>query len=335
MRIGFRIAIAGALIGVSAAVPWLLQHQAQAALRAKHNAVGQQAGRLSFLLEDNGRLSNQVAQANASSALTAGQLRELMRLRNEKHALAQQAKAVAPLSANAPEPVSLSPAELKTALCAELVEAMKRVLPVLPSALQKYALDHSNQSPEGFSDLADYFPLVAGRRMAGLHEFEFVREQGPRPGDVLLLRASAGSRPGDGPEVRPYGFSDGRVLEVTSEEGHFDDWEKQHLTAVPSGTEDKVFLEAAGTAEQRARVSDLAASVGISAADARRFFDQLKQQEKTLGPRVEEMRKSLTGTPEEQQRLLQAAIEAELNKLAVETLGDKGPVLVQKLGEGK
>jgi hypothetical protein len=340
MNVRVRIALAGTLVAASVGVPWLLQHQAQAAWRARHDASMQRASRLSLLLEENGRLSNQVAQANAASALTTDQLRELMRLRNEKRWLAEQAKSTAPLSAKVPEPAQLSPAELKAALCAELIEAMKRILPALQPALQRYALDHSNQTPESFSDLEEYFPLVAGRKMVGLHEFQFVRENGPwapgpRPGDALLLRASPGSRQGDGPEVRIYGFSDGRVLEVSSEDGHFEDWEKQHLSAAPPGTEEKVFLEAAGTVEERAHITQLAASVGISAEDARRFFDQFKQEEKTLGPRLDELRKSLTGSPEEQQRQMRAAVEVELNKLAIETLGDKGPALVQKMAEGK
>jgi hypothetical protein len=241
------------------------------------------------------------------------------------------------LPAVAPEPVQLSPAELKAALCAELIEAMKRVLPMLQPALQKYAMEHSDQTPESFSDMEECFPPIAGRKMVGLHEFEFVRERGPRPGDALVLRASPGSRPGQGPEVRIYGFSDGRVLEVTSEDGHFDDWERQHLTAVPTATDtgDKIFLEAAGTAQQRAHITELAASVGISAEEARRFFDQFKQAEKTLGSRLEEMRKGLSGSKEEQQRQMRAAVEAELNGIALATLGDKGPALVQKLAEGK
>jgi hypothetical protein len=122
---------------------------------------------------------------------------------------------------------------------------------------------------------------------------------------------------------------------VTSEDGHFDDWEALHLNLAPAGLEEKVFLEPSATIQQRAHVTALAASVGIPAEAATRFFTELKQQEKTLGPRLEELRKSLTGSPEEQQRQLQAAVQAELNKLASETLGDKGPALVQKLTEGK
>jgi hypothetical protein len=47
------------------------------------------------------------------------------------------------------------------------------------------------------------------------------------------------------------------------------------------------------------------------------------------------MEKGLTGSPEEKQSQMRAAVEEELTKLASETLGDKGPALVQKIAEGK
>jgi len=335
MKKALRIGIAVALVVVSAGVPWVLQHQAQVELRARRDALEQRASRLSLLVEENGRLSNLVAQAKASSPLTAEQLRELLRLRNEKRWLAEQTNLTARLATGTSDQAQLSPAELQTALCAEMTEAMKRILPALQPALQKYALAHPDQPPDSFSELQDYFPLVAGRKMVGLQTFEFAREGGPRPGDALLLRGSPGSRPGDGSEVRIYGFSDGRVVEVSSEDGHFDDWEAQHLTSAPAGTEEKVYLEAEGTARERARIAEVGASVGVSAEDAGRFFDRIKQQQKGLSQRLAEMEKSLTGSAEEKRRQMQAAVEEELNKLAIETLGDKGPALVQKLGAPK
>jgi len=351
MRTAFRIGIAGALFALSIAVPWVLQHHAQLELRARRDALEQQAKRLSLLAQENRRLSNLVAQAKASPRLTEEQLHELLRLRNEKRWLGEQTNLVARLreennqlkarlAAGTSGPGQLTPAELETALSVEMTEAMKRVLAALQPALQKYALVHSNQSPASFSDLRDYFPVVAGRKMVGLQSFEFPREEGPRPGDALILRGDVGRRPSDGSEVRVYGFSDRRVVEVSSEDGHFEGWEAQHMSTALAGTEEKFYLEAEATVREReetererARITALGASLGISTEDAGRFFDRLRQQEKILGPKFAEMEKSLTGSPEEKQRQKRAAIEAELNKLAIETLGDKGPPLVQKLGE--
>ena len=338
MRTALEVSIAGALIAVSAGVPCALQHQVQFELRARRDALQQQAGRLSLLVEENRQLSNLVVQSKVSSPLTAEQLRELLKLRNEKRWLAEQTNLAARLAPGTSDQAQLSPAELTTALAAEMTEAMKRILPALQPALQKYTLAHSNQPPNSFSDLQDYFPSVAGRKMAGLRTFEFVREdreEGPRPGDVLMLRGDVGRRPGDDTEMRVYGFSDGRVMQVSSKDGHFDDWEAQHLTSAPAGTEEKVNLEAEGTAQERARLAEVGASVGISTEDASRFFDRFKQQEKALAQKFAEMRKSLPGSPEEKERQMQATIEVELNKLAIETLGDKGPALVQKMIERK
>ena len=176
--------MASALVAICAGVPWALHHRAQLQLRAGRGALEQQASRLSLLVEDNGRLSNLVAQAQSSPPLTDAPLRELLRLRNEKRWLAEQVNLAAGMAAGTSDQAQLSPAELETALSAEMTEAMKRILPALQPALQHYALAHSNQPPDSFSELQDYFPLVAGRKLVGLRTFEFVREGGPITGDA-------------------------------------------------------------------------------------------------------------------------------------------------------
>lgn len=335
MSTALRIGLAGALIAVSAGLPCVLRHQAQLELRARRGAFEQQANQLSLLVEENGRLSNLIALGKASPSLADEQLRELLRLRNEKHWLEEQTNLLVRLASGAAEHSQRSPAGPGTALSAEMTEAMKRILPGLQPALQRYALAHSNHPPDSFSELQDYFPMVAGRKMAGLQTFEFAREEGLRPGDVLMLRGDAGRRNGDGSQVRVYGFSDGHVVEVASEDGHFDAWEAQHLASASAGVEENVNLESEGTAQERTRLVEVGASLGISADDAGRFFDRIKQQQSALGQKTEEMQKSLTGSPEEKQKQMRAAIQEELNKIAIETLGDKGPALVQKMVEPK
>lgn len=287
MRTALGISVAGVFFAVSAGVPWVLRCHAQLEFRARRDALEQQASRLALLVQEHERLSNLVAAVEALPTLTEQLLRELLRLRNERRWLAEQTNLTARLEAEnkqlkAPSAVGasaqLSPGELQTEMSAEMTEAMKRVLAELQPALLKYALAHSNQPPDSFSDLQDYFPMVAGRRMVGLLEFEFARDGGPRPGDALVLRGDVGPRPGDG-DVRVYGFSDGRIVEVSSEDGHFDDWEAQHMNSEPATTEEKFDLEAEGTVRERACITELGASVGISAEDAGRFFDQFNRQE--------------------------------------------------------
>ena len=329
MKTTFRIGIAGALVGLSVAVPWALQHHAWLELRARRETLEQQADRLSLLVQDNGRLSNLIARTQSPAPLTGEQLRELLRLRNEKRLLAERTNSVAGLLE---DPRQLSPAEIHRAMAAEMIAAMKRLLPALQPALQQYAANHPNQPPpDSLSQLEDYFPLVDGRKMAGLSTFTFARDDAPRLGDALVL---VGDLPKDDVHVRIYGFSDGRVVEVTSEDGNFGDWEAQHMTSPLAGTEEKVFLEAHDTARERAHLTEVAATVGISAEDASRFFDQFRQQEKALNVKLAAMEKDLTGSEEEKQSQIKAAFEKELTKLATDTLGDKGLALARKMAAG-
>jgi hypothetical protein len=195
MNTALKVGFAGVLIAASAGMPCFLQRQARLELRARQDAFEQQASRLSLLVEENGRLSNRVAQAKASPSLTEDQLRELLRLRNEKHWLAEQTN--------------------------------------------------------------------------------------------LLVRLA----------------------------------------------EQQAEPEDEGIARERARLAQVGASLGIAAEDTGRFFDRIKQQQQILGQKFEEMQKSLTGSPEEKQKQMRAAIQEELNKVAIETLGDKGPAMVQKMIE--
>ncbi len=195
-------------------VPWFLRHQGRLELGARRDALEQQASRLARLVEENGRLSNLLVQAQAAPLLSAEQLRELLRLRNERRSLAEQTNRV--------------------------------------------------------------------------------------------TRLVTGTAP----------------------------WEA-HLKSPLAGTEESVSLESEGIKRERARVAELGAAVGISAEDASRFFDRVRQQQKVLEQKVEQIQQSLTGSPEEKQQQMRAAMASELSQLAVETLGDKGLALVQKLMERK
>ena len=197
MNAALKIGFAGVLIAVSAAMPCVLQRQGRLEVRARQAAYEQQGSRLALRVEENGRLSNLVAQANASPSLTAEELRELLRLRNEKHWLAEQTN--------------------------------------------------------------------------------------------LLVR----------------------------------------LAEQQGAPEDE------GTLRERARLAQVGASLGIPAEATDRFFDRIKQQQQTLGQKFEELHNSLAGSPEEKQQQMRAAIQEELNKIAIQTVGDKGPALVQKMIESK
>jgi hypothetical protein len=82
---------------------------------------------------------------------------------------------------------------------------------------------------------------------------------------------------------------------------------------------------------QRARVLETTSSLGIPAENANQFVDRLVESQKTLKPKFDELEKSLTGTPEEKKKQMEAAIKAELQKIAVETMGEKGRAVVDKM----
>jgi hypothetical protein len=79
----------------------------------------------------------------------------------------------------------------------------------------------------------------------------------------------------------------------------------------------------------------MAAEVGVNAESASRFFDRLKESQPILEKKFAELERSLTGTPEEKQKQMEAAVKAELNALAIETMGDQGPAVVEKVFKSK
>lgn len=70
-----------------------------------------------------------------------------------------------------------------------------------------------------------------------------------------------------------------------------------------------------------------AAEVGVGAEDANRFFKRMME----LKTKFDEMEKNLTGTPQEKQKQMEAAVKAEMEKVAIETMGEKGPTLIEKM----
>lgn len=85
--------------------------------------------------------------------------------------------------------------------------------------------------------------------------------------------------------------------------------------------------------EKRERMVFLAEPLGISAEAAGRFVDRLQELAPTLRTEFAAFEKTLTGTPEEKAKQLQAAIQADMSKHASEIIGEKGPALVKIMME--
>jgi len=85
--------------------------------------------------------------------------------------------------------------------------------------------------------------------------------------------------------------------------------------------------------ESRTEFESLALSVGISAEDAERLYERMKELGPELDAKFEQMEKSLSGTPEEKNQQRRAAVKSEMEKLAIEIVGEKGRELVKKIEE--
>ena len=81
----------------------------------------------------------------------------------------------------------------------------------------------------------------------------------------------------------------------------------------------------------RQEMTTMATEVGVSIESATQFFDRVKDVQPALKKKFEEMEKNLAGTPEEKKKQMEAAIKAELTGLAIETMGDKGPAVIEKM----
>jgi hypothetical protein len=80
----------------------------------------------------------------------------------------------------------------------------------------------------------------------------------------------------------------------------------------------------------RARMVQLAKETGIDENHVIRFFGRLKEQKPAIDKKFGEMQKALDGS-QAKAEAFEAAIQAEYDKLATETIGEKGPELVRKL----
>ena len=92
-----KLAVVSAVAVAAVAVPVVIQTQSAATLRKENQHLNEQVNQLAKTAADNERLSNLVAQANASRALPSDEVRELLRLRSEVGSLRQQNKEIAVL----------------------------------------------------------------------------------------------------------------------------------------------------------------------------------------------------------------------------------------------
>lgn len=247
-RAVLKVSLAAAIVLASVALPFAVHLRLQGKAHGAQAALRRQTDELDQLKMENSRLSNAVAAANAQ-LLSPGDFQELLRLRGEVARLREQTNAIGRLqsenqrleaaSSAPPQPRALlSESESAEVLAAEMLDATKNIVAALPSAMQAFAAAHNGQAPKRFSDLAGYFPTRDGHRLTGLYAFKFVRDEGPQPGDTLVL-SEFGARllADDKTREKIYAFSDGTIVPVRSTDNEsdrdFEAWEKEHMKAPP------------------------------------------------------------------------------------------------------
>ena len=145
-----KLGILSALVVVGVVAPLIVQHQSVSRLREEHRLLQQQQGQRAQLAVENERLSNLLAQANSTQALSQAQFRELLRLRGEVGPLRQQSQELARLQEEnrqlrawpvavqprTPVPVegALSPDDVATRAC---ITNLREI----DGAIQQYALE--------------------------------------------------------------------------------------------------------------------------------------------------------------------------------------------------
>jgi hypothetical protein len=196
-----------------------------------------------------------------------------------------------------------------------------------PTELEEYLYRESSAAdyvrrnlPEAKSE-SEFRAMVKATAELEMDESPVTRAQrmGIEPGDPEALKA----------ETERKAALDQRLKEMLGEARMAEQQAEEEQRVV----QEKKRQEAEAQDRELVRITEMASGVGIAEADAKRFFDRLIELTPTLQPQFEEIEKKLTGTPEEIRRQMEAFAKIELQKIAAETLGEKGPALVDKMIE--
>ena len=238
--------IIGTIAAASVATTLVIQHQAQARMRAADASFRQQADELARLQSERERLANLLAQAPGADDRSS----ELLRLRDEAAMLRPQTNDLAALqeeNRRLREQKAQRSDQAKTPLqLKEEVVASARVAKDFLFAFLLYSLDNQDQFPASFDQAARYLPDAfsadpvlddLARFTQVTNQFEIVyrgsRNALTNAGNVIVLREKQAYQWPDGTWSRVYGFADGASQTHSSADGNFDAWEKEH-TATPA-----------------------------------------------------------------------------------------------------
>lgn len=229
------------LVGMAACV--VVQHQAQAALRAQDESLRQQSADLARQQVENERLTALVKVADSHP----NNFVDLVRLRQEVESLRKQTNSLAAsLEQNqrlreriAQPPSAAFPILQMREQTREWAIARMNYTRQWLLAFQVFASKNADEFPTTFDEAR---PLLPQQDMAETNlttgQFEILYRGSTTnitaPSLVVLLREKQACRNYDGKWSRAYGFVDGHCEISSSPDGNFDAWEKRHIILPPT-----------------------------------------------------------------------------------------------------
>jgi RNA polymerase sigma factor (sigma-70 family) len=230
-----KLGVVSALVAV-AAIPLWMQHRSVTKLREENESLRLQAQQLAALSAENDRLSNLLAKADSSA--TPDQSSELLKLRGEvgglRRQLAEAAKQEKTKAAVPQQSAAQDPKEQQKEVAIDKMNYTGGWM----LAFMKYAEDHQGEFPTNFEMATSFLGGWTNANMAP-EQFQIVY-QGSRnaitnPQSVIVLREKDAWQALDGGWLRAYAFADGHSEIHKTEDGNFEPWEAQHMTAPQAG----------------------------------------------------------------------------------------------------
>jgi RNA polymerase sigma factor (sigma-70 family) len=224
-----------ALVVAGTATALMVQHQTQEKLRDENGLMRQQIAQLQT---ENENFSNQLAGAGNSKGLKEDQLNELLKLRGEIGVLRSQAGQAGKLreenqrlraenSAGRTPSVQISPQDQFQLQEWHTINTMKYV----GLAMRIYSGDHNDALVTNFDQITQaklYDTNSLGSVSLDNLEFMNVGLLSYAQPEMIMFREKNPRQTLNGKWVREYGWVDGSVQTIYSDNGNFDDYEKQH-----------------------------------------------------------------------------------------------------------
>ncbi|MGO9200523.1 MAG: RNA polymerase sigma factor [Limisphaerales bacterium] len=224
--------VLGAVVLLGAATSVMIQHQAQASLRAQDESLRRQSAELALHQAENERLAGLVK----GGASGVNRLGDLVSIRSEVESLRKQTSS---LAASLDE----KPRASRSLLQRREEDAKRGIARMMYAgcwlrAFQAFAKENSNEFPTSFAQALPFLPEEAtAETNLTTGQFEIVY-RGPAtsiasPSLVVVLRERQPQRDYDGGWSRAYGFADGHSEISHSSDGNYDLWEKRHIVGPP------------------------------------------------------------------------------------------------------